>query len=66
VRFVTETINMNYLQNTVWKSELKNMAAMCKLRLILHERNLYRLTCRFHIHESINHTKGSLNVKCNQ
>ena len=23
-------------------------------------------TCRFHIVESINHTKGSLNVKCNQ
>jgi hypothetical protein len=41
---------------------------MCKLRLIrvFHERNLYSPIYRFHIHESINHTKGSLNVKCNQ
>lgn len=39
---------------------------MCKLRLIFHEHNSYRPICRFNIPESINHTKGSLNVKYNQ
>lgn len=66
MKFVNEIINTNYLQNTVCKSKLKIMAAMCKLRLIFNERNLYKPICRFHIPESINHTKGSLNVECNQ